>query len=204
MGRRSVNSDNLRARLAQEAARLMIDHGIVDFRLAKQKAAARFGVRERGALPSNAEIEQRLHERQRIFDPLGHRSRLADCLQVAADMMGLLSDFQPRLVGGVLSGSVTETTAVELHVFSDAPESIAGLLSEHRIPFRDCQRRYRLRLKETSIYPGYTFTAGDIRVDAIAFPEKALRQSPLSPVDGKPMRRAPEREVLALLSECSG
>lgn len=200
MARRVANSHNLRTRLAQEAARLMIDHGIVDFRLAKQKAAARLGVRQQGLLPSNAEIEQRVNERQRIFDPNGHETRLHACRRIAADMMDLLADFQPRLVGAVLTGSVTETTPVELHLFTDAPESVALVLESHQIPFRDCQRRYRLNLKETSVYPGYTFRAGDIRVDTIAFPEKALRQAPLSPVDGRPMRRAPARAVLELLA----
>ncbi len=200
MGRRAVNSANLRASLAQEAARLMIDHGIVDYRLAKQKAAARFGVRERGALPSNAEIQQCLHERQRIFDPGGHASRLQTCRRIAADMMSLFSDFQPRLAGGVLSGSVTETTPVELHLFTDAPETVAFVLDSHQIPFRDCQRRYRLTLKETTVYPGYSFSASDIRVDSIVFPEKALRQPPLSPIDGRPMRRAAQRQVLELLA----
>ncbi len=199
MGRRLPNSDNLRERLAQEAARLMIDHGILDFRLAKQKAAARFGVRQRGVLPSNAEIEQRLHERQRIFDPTGHQSRLAGCRGVAVQMMRMFAAFKPRLVGGVLTGSVTATTPVELHLFTDTPENVALVLDDQRIPFRDCQRRYRVSLKEVAIYPGYTFSASDVRVDAIAFPEKAVRQAPLSPVDGKPMRRAGEREVRALL-----
>ena len=204
MGRRVANSQNLRDRLAQEAARLMIEHGIMDYRLAKQKAAARLGVSERGALPSNAEIEHRLNERQRIFDPNGHQSRLAGCRRIAADMMGLFSEFQPRLVGAVLTGSVTETTPVELHLFTDSPENVALVLEQHRIPFRDCQRRYRVSVKESTNYPGYTFSASDIRVDAIAFPEKALRQAPLSPVDGKPMRRAPERDVLELLEGSAG
>jgi hypothetical protein len=204
MGKRSAaGSDNLRARLAQEAARLMIEHGIKDFRLAKQKAAARFGVRERGALPSNAEIEQRLQERHRIFDPRGHESRLSGCRRVAADMMALFHELTPRLVGGVLSGSVTENTPVELHLFSDSLESIAWLLEGHGIPFRDCQRRYRTSLKQTVVYPGYSFSVEGIQVDVIAFPEKALRQAPLSPVDGRPMRRAPVREVRDLLAASS-
>jgi hypothetical protein len=199
MGKRTPGGDNLRARLAQEAARLMIEHGIGDFRLAKHKAAARLGVAERGALPSNAEIQQRLEERHRIFDPVGSESRLSVCRRVAAEMMVLFAELTPRLVGGVLSGSVTETTPVELHVFSDAPESIPWLLEQQGIPFRNTQRRYRVSVKESAVFPGFSFSVGDIQVDAIAFPEKALRQPPLSPVDGRPMQRAAERHVRQLL-----
>ena len=199
MGRRTPNAENLRNRLAQEAARLMIEHGIGDFRLAKQKAAARFGVQERGALPSNAEIQQRLRERHRIFDPVGSESRLSSCRRVAADVMVLFADLSPRLVGGVLSGSVTETTPVELHLFSDSAETIAWLLQGEGIPFRDTQRRYRVSVKESVVYPGYSFSVGEIQVDAIAFPEKALRQAPLCPVDGRPMQRAAAARVRRLL-----
>ena len=52
-----IRSDNLRRALAQEAARIMAEHGIQDFRIAKRKAAERFGVTERRVLPRNTEIE---------------------------------------------------------------------------------------------------------------------------------------------------
>ena len=55
----------------------MVEHGIQDFSLAKRKAAERLGVRANaGALPSNAQIQERLVERQRIFEPEAH-DRLA-------------------------------------------------------------------------------------------------------------------------------
>src|SRR5215510_5243181 len=65
-------SEELRQELADEAARLMAEHGIADFSLAKRKAAERLGVRAGGALPSNAEIHGRLAERQRTFEPAAH------------------------------------------------------------------------------------------------------------------------------------
>ena len=56
-----------RQRVAQEAARLMSEHGIRDYHQAKLKAAERMGVDDEQALPRNREIEQALRERQRIF-----------------------------------------------------------------------------------------------------------------------------------------
>jgi hypothetical protein len=58
-------SEELRQELADEAARLMAEHGIADFSLAKRKAAERLGVRRGAALPSNGEIHERLAARQR-------------------------------------------------------------------------------------------------------------------------------------------
>ena len=52
-----------------------------------------------------------------------------------------------------------------------------------------------------SIVPGYRFTLRGERIDALVFPEKGLRQAPLSPVDRRPMPRAGRNRVLALLEE---
>jgi predicted nucleotidyltransferase len=106
-GKRGFNGEVLREQLAQEAARLIIDHGMHDYGQAKRKAAQRFGVRESNALPSNAEIESSVIERQRIFDPEQHQHRLMSMRVLAAEIMLLLEEFEPRLVGPVLAGTVT-------------------------------------------------------------------------------------------------
>src|SRR5689334_8771779 len=100
----SRSSDELRERLAQEAARLMAENGIADFGLAKRKAAERLGVRGARALPTNAQIQASLVERQRLFEPEEHEHRLAELRRVAADVMLGLEAFAPRLVGAVLAG----------------------------------------------------------------------------------------------------
>jgi len=53
-------AENLRRALAQEAARIMSEHGIRDFLTAKRKAAERFGVTDGSVLPKNREIEDAL------------------------------------------------------------------------------------------------------------------------------------------------
>ena len=60
-------AENLRRALAQEAARIMSEHGIRDFLTAKRKAAERFGVTDGSVLPKNTEIEDALAEYQRLF-----------------------------------------------------------------------------------------------------------------------------------------
>ena len=58
----NVRGDNLRRVLAQEAARIMAQHGIHDYLTAKRKAAERLAFTDFGALPSNTEIEAALVE----------------------------------------------------------------------------------------------------------------------------------------------
>ena len=60
MGRRTVSvNDRARQLVAQEAARIIVDQGIQDFRIAKLKAADRLGLNKRGSLPGNREISKR-------------------------------------------------------------------------------------------------------------------------------------------------
>jgi hypothetical protein len=44
------------------------------------------------------------------------------------------------------------------------------------------------------------FVAGDKEIEAVVFPLNGIRQSPSSPVDGKPMRRADIAELETLLA----
>ena len=200
MARRGLGSLELRGRLAQEAARLVNEHGIQDYGLAKRKAAQRLGVRTAGALPSNTEIEARVTEWQRIFEPESHRSQLEELRRLAVDAMAFLSPFEPRLTGPVLTGAITVNSAIELHLFTDAPEEVVLKLDEQGILCRDCQRRYRYS-RGISIVPGYRFTFRSERIDGLVFPEKGLRQPPMSPVDRRPMPRARRTRVLALLKD---
>ena len=56
----SQRAEDLRRALAQEAARIMAEHGIEDFLQAKRKAADRLGVNDVAVLPKNVEIEEAL------------------------------------------------------------------------------------------------------------------------------------------------
>ncbi|CAN5179675.1 hypothetical protein BH24PSE2_BH24PSE2_09470 [soil metagenome] len=191
--------ENLRRRLALEAARIIEEHGVEDFRLAKRKAAERFGVGDQAALPKNSEIEAALGERQRLFAGEAHARWLHRLRTVAHKTMSLLAEFEPRLVGPVLSGTATRHSQVLLHVFAEAPESIALRLMEHEIPYRTCERRLRMNTDRVVRLPGYRFIAGEITVETTVFPPHGVRQAPMSPVDGRPMRRAPLSELERLL-----
>jgi hypothetical protein len=193
-------SSDVRQQLAEEAARLIGEHGIQDFALAKRKAAERLGVRTRaGALPSNEEIQARLIERQRLFEPDARDLRLSRRRSVAIDVMAVLDAFRPRLVGSVLEGTATENSAIELHVFSDSPEAVAAALQEHGLRVHDSQRRYRFRRDSTEQIPGFDVIVDAEELEVMVFPERGSAHSPLSPIDGKPMRRASRSAVLALL-----
>lgn len=195
-------SSGQRQRLAQEAARLMIEHGIADFGLAKRKAAERLAVTNAGVLPSNRQIEACLAERQRIFSPDTHKDRVVALRRLAAHVMDSLHPFEPRLVGPVLAGTATVNAGIEIHLFSDSPENVAAVLEAHGYKIADCERRYRFKPRETGrAVPGFKFVIDGAQVWAMVFPENGLRQAPLSPVDRRPMERAARHRVAALVLE---
>lgn len=200
MPRRSVRAGMLRQALAREAARLMIEHGLEDYGSAKRKAALRLGVTDHAVLPKNTEIEQALAEHQRLFVPEAHATELSAMRQAAAAAMRLLADFEPRLVGPLLSGTATAHNDITLHLFADTPESVAVQLLDRGIPHEFAERRLKVQRDEIAAYPSVRFAAGRHEVDATIFPLDGIRQAPLGPVDGRPMRRATLAEVEVLLA----
>jgi hypothetical protein len=196
-----TRSDNLRRALAQEAARIMAEHGIRDFFVAKKKAAERLGVPDGSAvLPKNTEIETALVEYQRLFGGESHTESLYAQRRAALSAMRYLHEFEPRLVGSVLSGTATEHSDVQLHLFTDSgAESVALKLMDEHVPYEVTEKRVRMNAERVLAYPGVRFEMDDYEIEATVFPTDGIRQAPVSPVDGRPMKRANAVEVEALL-----
>jgi len=198
--RTNPRAEQLRQALAQEAARIMSEQGIDDYRLAKRKAAERLGATDIAVLPKNTEIEAALQAHQRLFESDKHTSVLESARRTALQAMRLLQQFEPRLVGPVLSGTASAHSEVNLHLFAEAPESVALHLMENGIPHEIVERRLRYEPDRLVTYPVVRFVAGNREIDAVVFPVNGIRQAPASPVDGKPMRRADSAELQSLLA----
>ncbi len=198
--RMNPRAEQLRQALAQEAARIMSEQGIDDYRLAKRKAAERLGATDIAVLPKNTEIEAALAAHQRLFESDRHSSVLASARRTALQAMKLLKQFEPRLVGPVLSGTASAHSEVNLHLFADGAETVALHLMDQSIPHEILERRLRYEPDRLVTYPVVRFVAGNREIDAVVFPVNGIRQSPASPVDGKPMRRADRAEVESLLN----
>jgi hypothetical protein len=198
--RRNNESDRARQVLAQEAARIIVDHGIRDYRVAKQKAAERLGVGTRGFLPGNAEVESAVAEYLQLFGGESHSDLLRLMRTAALSAMELLAEFSPRLVGPVLAGTADENSAVNLHLFTDSPEMVAMEIGDMGIAFRPYERRLKSRRGQVEMYPGFEFSHRNERIQATVFPVDGIRQAPISPIDGKPMRRVDSEAVQVLLS----
>lgn len=192
-------AENLRRELAQLAARIMVEQGISDFLMAKQKAAQRLGVSENGNLPRNVEVQAALREYHRLFGADRQDAVIARLRREARNAMTLFADYSPRLVGQVLAGTASDHSTVELHVFAETSEQVALHLMHNDVPFEVCTWRGRSRRGDSISCAAYRFMAGEVPVEAVVFPLNGLREAPSSPVDGLPMTRASLRELDAML-----
>ncbi len=200
MGKQRNNeAERARQIVAQEAARIIVDHGVRDYRLAKRKAAERLGITGRGSLPGNTEIETAVAEHLKIFGRESHADHLRLMRMAALAVMQLLGKYTPRLVGPVLVGTADENSAVNLHVFTDSAEAIAMELAEMGVPYRPYERRLKSRRNQVDTYAGFEFHHSNSPIQVTVFPVDGIRQAPMSPIDGKPMKRVSADAVQQLL-----
>ncbi len=192
-------NDQLRQRLAQKTAQILLESGTRDFQAAKQKAAQQLGATDTKSLPNNSEIELALSEYQRIFRASSQPQHLERLRQIAIEAMQFLECFNPRLVGSVLSGTADEHSVIRLHVFADTVESIGFYLQDNKIPNELGERRLKIATDQYQNYSTYEFVVDENRLELVVFLPKQ-KQVPLSPVDGKPMKRASIVEVELLLN----
>jgi hypothetical protein len=199
--RQLQNGDRARTVLAQEAARIIVEQGIEDYRVAKLKAAERLGMSARGSLPGNTEIEKAVSEHLQLFGRESHLDLLRVLRRAALSAMELLAPFTPRLVGPVLHGTASANSPVNLHVFADNAETVAVRLQEYSIRYRPFERRLKSRRDRSETFAAFRFMQDESAIEATVFPVDGVRQAPISPVDGKPMRRADKNTILRLLKE---
>lgn len=188
-----------RRTICEEAARIMVEHGITDYHFAKKKAVQRLGLSPRRTeLPSNRELAEAMRVRLRLFDGAGLNERYRTRLGRAVEIMEMLDEFRPRLVGPLLEGIATQHGAVELHLFCDAPETVMLRLQDMQLPHQPFDKRVRFPSDQYEQIPGFSFEWKSSTVDVLVFKYRRIRQAPLCPVEGRPMRRASADRVVEL------
>lgn len=196
--------DRVRRLIAVEAAQLMYEEGIKEYRDAKRKAAKRHGPEHAlslgSHLPTNAEIhaELQLLIASREGPALPERVRRLRLL--AARELELLAPFRPYLVGSVLSGAVTARSDIDLHLFADEPEEVAAFFHEQGIAFdqETVQTRHGGEVRE---YTHFYREVDGVTVECTVYPPAEIRRPPKSSITGRAMERADLRKLRRLLAE---
>lgn len=190
----------VRRHICAEAARIVVEEGVRDYHAAKRKAIHRLNLPNDKNLPGNDEIEAAVAEYLRLFRGARRDTDLRRLRALALEAMDFLARFEPRLVGAVLSGNITADTPIQFHVTADAPEEVRLWLHDRAIPFEQGERRLRFGGERQETVPLFRFSADDVTIEMCVFAREGARELPLSPVDGRPMKRANRREVERLLA----
>ncbi|MEO8738919.1 MAG: UDP-N-acetylmuramate--alanine ligase [Casimicrobiaceae bacterium] len=120
----SPGSQRNRARIAQVAARLIAEHGLADWSLAKRKACRELGLADNEALPGNEELEEALRNYNTLFRPDAQAASLREQRRLALDWMERLSAWNPLLIGGVAAGWATEHSEVRVELEAEDPKTV--------------------------------------------------------------------------------
>ena len=130
-----------RASIAQAAARLIAEHGLADWSLAKRKAARQLDLPERAALPGDDEIEAALRDYHALFGGQAHRESLRGQREEALRWMRRLATFRPLLVGGVAEGWATEHSDIRLELAADDDKAVEMALLNNGCSYRTLPQR---------------------------------------------------------------
>ncbi len=162
--------DRAKWRIAQDAARLIAQEGIHDWNLARNKAAARLGLKADSGTPGNDEIEAALQEYYRLYRFDVQPQHIARLRQLALEAMRFFRQFSPRLVGGVFDGSAGAHSPITIYLFPDTPEDVMQNLMEARIPFEEISACITADGSGSTPVPGIGFVVDDVRVELCLLP----------------------------------
>ncbi len=191
-------SAGARQAIAEEAARVICTEQLTDFHAAKLKAIDHLGYPPRTPQPDNAAVLQAVIDYQRLFGGEAYRERLSSMRAAALAAMRLLAPFSPRLVGGVVTGAVTQAHHVQLHVFADSAESVDIDLLNRGIDFEQDERHFRYPNGREQRIPLVRLALGGEPVDVAIFDAEGLHRPPINPLDGRSYQRLDLEQAQAL------
>jgi predicted nucleotidyltransferase len=190
----------LRHAIAFEAARLMYDRVESEYFTAKRKAAKRLcrGPIKPADLPSNAEIRDLVQSFARIHEGEARTANLKQMRLEALRLMRVLRRFRPRLIGSVMTGHVRKGSDIDIHVFCDGVELLAGLLENEGYQF-DVERKQVVKHGEARVFT-HIHVRDRFNFELTVYPEDKAHYVFKSSITGKAIERASIRELEELIA----
>lgn len=192
--------EQMRERIAHQAARIIAEDGVTDFGAAKRKAARQLGAPDSRNLPTNEEIESALMSYQALYHADEHRDRLASLRSLARDTMRIFEHFRPQLVGGLVTGSIGRLSSVQLHLYADSAKDVEMYLLNQGVPFSAKQTRLFIGSREL-MAPAFDIETEEALIELSVLPSDQERHLSRTTPDGRPLPRASLASLAALLDE---
>ncbi len=128
---------NSRKKVAVEAANLLY-HGIQkEYKQAKLEAAKTLGFR---ALPTNLEVAEELDRIADEHEGLSRKERLVRMRKEALELMRVLENYGPLLVGSVWRGTCRYDSDLDMTVYHASPEQVSETLKKNHVKITYVER----------------------------------------------------------------
>jgi len=180
--------DDTRSAIAAHAARLMVQDGIEDYRLAKRKAAKQLGIPDARRLPNNDEIDAARREYQDIYQADDQDRRVRALREQAVRAMRDLAAFDPHLTGSVLSGMAGPYATIHLQLFTDNVKAVELFLIDRKIPYNTGQTRLYVG-QDLRVLPIFSLTDENTEIELTVLDTRDLRATLRSSREGRIIER---------------
>ena len=178
----------------------MYDRAESEYFTAKRKAAKRLcrGNIKPADLPSNSEIRDLIQSFARLHEGETRTANLKNMRLEALKLMRLLRRFRPRLIGSVMTGHVRKGSDIDLHLFCDGVELIAGLLENDGYQF-DIERKQVVKHNEARVFT-HVHVRDRFNFELTVYAEDQAHFVFKSSITGKAIERASIKELEDLIA----
>lgn len=183
-------------RLALEAARLMVERIETEYLHAKERAILLLGLPYNTPYPTNRQIKQfiaKLTENQLGEDVMAARVRRMR--ELAEEIMTVLLDFDPYLIGSTLSGQIRDSSDIDLHVYCRHYSEVQERLLT--FGYEDVEEEFVENLKGTFVHLRWVEEGFPVEITIHDWSQHG--EVFISSITGLPMKRADLEKVRKLL-----
>ncbi|MCW5821412.1 MAG: hypothetical protein KIT34_01335 [Cyanobacteria bacterium TGS_CYA1] len=186
-----------RVQVAQEAAKFMLDGAENEYLHAKERATIKLGISGHNHFPSNKTVKGMISLLAKVELGEGEiKKRVRRMREIALEIMLIIEDNDPFLIGSTLSGKIRATSDIDLHAYADDPMEIQEKLE--LCGFTD------IELEEIENLKGYfmhlKWEEEGFPVEITVYPWKNRDVQPISSVTGKLMKRADVNALKKILA----
>jgi predicted nucleotidyltransferase len=185
-------------RLALEAARLMVERIETEYLHAKERAILLLGLPYNTPYPTNRQIKEYIGKLTRKqLGPEVMAARVREMREIAEEIMTVLMDFDPHLIGSTLSGQIRDSSDIDLHVYCHHHSEVEERLRS--FGYEDVEAEYVENQKGTFVHLRWLENGHPVEITIHNWAQRS--EVMMSSVTGKPMKRADLDDLRKLLQK---
>jgi predicted nucleotidyltransferase len=174
----------------------MVDGIETEYLQAKERAVMMLGLSGESRLPSNRQIKDCIESITKTqLGASEMKRRVLEMREIAEQIMTVIADCDPFLIGSTLSGQIRKDSDIDIHAYSDNPGILTSQLSI--FGYEDVEEELIENRKGSFVH--LRWHEKDYPVEITVYQWSWRQIIPYSSVTGKPMKRADLKAVRGLL-----